>query len=444
MPNRLLSFYGDDFTGSSDVMEAMASHGVPTVLFTRQPTEAEFTPFADYSAVGLAGSSRSQSPAWMDAHLTPALTWLKSLGAAHCLYKVCSTFDSSPSVGSIGKAIEIGRAVFDQTSIPLVVGVPQLKRYTAFGTLFAAYQGGVYRIDRHPVMSCHPVTPMHEPDLSLHLARQTGTPIGLVGLDVLGRSGCNADVDRIVADTKGVVLFDVADPASQLAAGRQLIRLTPSVGSFVAGSSGVAYALLRALIETGDVSAGQRFAAVPPADRVIAMSGSVSPTSERQIRHAMRHGFAGVAVDPVRLVTDYSGESERVLAAATTALRSGQSALLYTALGPATDHSAALDAIAGARQTAGEHLGRIARALIAQNELRRVIFAGGDTSSHALGQLDIYALTTRLPLTATPGSPLCTAHSADPSLNGIDLAMKGGQVGHDDYFTMLRDGVAAI
>ena len=51
MPERLLSFYGDDFTGSSDVMEAMASRGVRTVLFTRLPTPAEFAPFADYEAI---------------------------------------------------------------------------------------------------------------------------------------------------------------------------------------------------------------------------------------------------------------------------------------------------------------------------------------------------------------------------------------------------------
>ena len=38
-------------------------------------------------------------------------TWLKALGARFCHYKVCSTFDSSPTVGNIGRAIEIGREV---------------------------------------------------------------------------------------------------------------------------------------------------------------------------------------------------------------------------------------------------------------------------------------------------------------------------------------------
>jgi 3-oxoisoapionate kinase len=63
---------------------------------------------------------------------------------------------------------------------PLVVGAPQLKRYTAFGHLFAGYQGQTYRIDRHPVMSRHPVTPMDEADLRIHLARQTDLPVDLV------------------------------------------------------------------------------------------------------------------------------------------------------------------------------------------------------------------------------------------------------------------------
>jgi uncharacterized protein YgbK (DUF1537 family) len=89
----------------------------------------------------------------------------------------------------------------------------------------------------------------------------------------------------------------------------------------------------------------------------------------------------------------------------------------------------------------GQGLGQIARACISTCGLKRAILAGGDTSSHALGELDIFALTTRFPMTATPGSPLCTAASDDPSLDGLEIAMKGGQVGGDDYFTSLRDGM---
>ena len=59
MPELLLSYYGDDLTGSTDVMEALASRGVPTVLFTQSPTPEQRARFGDVRAIGLAGSSRS-------------------------------------------------------------------------------------------------------------------------------------------------------------------------------------------------------------------------------------------------------------------------------------------------------------------------------------------------------------------------------------------------
>ncbi len=142
-PELRLSFYGDDLTGSTDAMEALSSRGVPTVLFTRQPDAGQLARFAGVRAIGLAGTSRSQTPAWMEAHLAPALAWLHGLRAGLCHYKVCSTFDSSPAIGSIGKAIELGGQVFGQAMVPLVVGAPQLKRYTAFGNLFAGFRGEV-------------------------------------------------------------------------------------------------------------------------------------------------------------------------------------------------------------------------------------------------------------------------------------------------------------
>jgi 3-oxoisoapionate kinase len=41
--------------------------------------------------------------------------------------------------------------------------------------------------------------------------------------------------------------------------------------------------------------------------------------------------------------------------------------------------------------------------------LKRVVIAGGDTSGHALGALDIYALTVAGPIQGAPGVPLCRA-----------------------------------
>ena len=79
--NLLLTFYGDDFSGSTDVMEALSVHGVPSVLFLAPPTGSDLARFPECRAVGLAGTSRSESPEWMDDNLPAAFSTLRDLGA---------------------------------------------------------------------------------------------------------------------------------------------------------------------------------------------------------------------------------------------------------------------------------------------------------------------------------------------------------------------------
>ncbi|KAB0570697.1 four-carbon acid sugar kinase family protein [Brucella pituitosa] len=440
----LLSYYGDDLTGSTDVMEAMASNGVDTVLFMNVPDEALLSRFSHCKAIGLAGTSRSETPEWMQENLTPAFNWLKSLNAAIAHYKVCSTFDSAPHVGNIGKAVEIGKATFDQAYVPLIVGAPQLKRYTSFGNLFAAYQGETYRIDRHPVMSCHPVTPMHEADLRVHLAQQTVLKAVLADLATLSATDADDRVNAIVKNADGMLLFDVDSHESQLQAGEQLWRLRARKGWFVAGSSGVEYALLAAWAKAGLIGAKKEFPLPGKADRIAVVSGSVSPTTERQIRHATASGFTGIDLNPLDLLGENGNQAiEAAIADGQKALQHGNSVILNTALGPSADRGTEIDRIAGSRHKLARSLGFILRSLVERERLTRAVIAGGDTSSHALRELHVDALTTLLPLPQTPGSPLCTAHGAHAATNGLQIALKGGQVGSDGYFSQIRDGLAA-
>jgi uncharacterized protein YgbK (DUF1537 family) len=400
---RLLSYYGDDFTGSTDVMEALSLAGVKTALFTRMPQPEEYDKFSSFEAIGLAGNSRSQTPVWMDENLPAIFRWLKNLNAQYIHYKTCSTFDSSPSIGSIGRAIEIAQREFNETKTPLIIGSPRLKRYTFANHLFADYQNEIYRIDRHPVMQHHPVTPMTESDVLLHLAKQ---------------SDCQ------------VQHLNVWDEISLHAAGNALIK---SPCKFLVGSSGVQSALLSALKLKNQKP---NFENLQKIDRILVVSGSVSPSTARQIERALLRGFHGIKVDPVQLIADDT-EKQRIISAATSILERNASPLIYTAHGPASDRGGELD---GKRIELSNRLGQIAGQLIKSQNLKRVIFAGGDTSSHALGALDIHALTLRLPLHDTPGSPICLTHSTDAAFNHLEIALKGGQVGGDDYFVKLRDG----
>ena len=58
MTDLLLTYYGDDFTGSTDALEALTLGGVPAVLFLEPPTRAVLaTQFPGVRAVGVARSS---------------------------------------------------------------------------------------------------------------------------------------------------------------------------------------------------------------------------------------------------------------------------------------------------------------------------------------------------------------------------------------------------
>jgi uncharacterized protein YgbK (DUF1537 family) len=123
-------------------------------------------------------------------------------------------------------------------------------------------------------------------------------------------------------------------------------------------------------------------------------------------------------------------------------LPQGRSVVFYTALGPESHIGSEIDKHKGARHALGRALGRVERTLIEQAGLARAVIAGDNTSSHAPRQLEIFALTTRLPLPTTPGSPLCVAHSHYSAFDGLEIGLKSGQVGDDDYFFKIWDGAA--
>ncbi len=431
-----LSYYGDDFTGSTDVMEALSAGGVETVLFTSIPDPSRLERFSAFKAIGLAGTSRSQSPEWMSEAMPASFSWLRGLGARFCHYKVCSTFDSAPDRGSIGRALELGLKIFGQERTAIVVGAPQLRRYTFFGNLFAAYQDKIHRIDRHPVMSRHPATPMNEADLVKHLEKQTPLPIANVSPETLPDLADRLETGEDYPPNISL-LFDVFDHASQQAVGAFLDANASRLGPFVVGSSGMEYALLHAWGKSGKRPSRPNFRPLEAHPRIAVVSGSCSPTTERQIDHALQRSFRGVQVEYAPLVSGMGleNEFERVLDLGSAALAEGSSALLYTAKGAA---STEMQNTAGDPDRVGRTLGRLLAKLREMHDLKRVVVAGGDTSSHALNELGIYALTLRYPLAATPGSPMCHGHLENGQK--IEIALKGGQIGDDAYFSSLRDG----
>lgn len=438
---RLLAYYGDDFTGSTDVMEAFTFAGLPTVLFLEQPDEARLARFDGYRGVGLAGTARSRSAEWMSRELLPVFEWLEGLGAPVTQYKICSTFDSSPRVGSIGRALDLAQDTFRVPYVPVVVGAPVLRRYQVFGNLFAMAQGATHRLDRHPTMSRHPVTPMDEADLGRHLARQTDRSIGLLDILALRDDRPREVLERLIDEQQpGIVLFDVLDEASLRTVGELIWSGRRGGRTFTVASSGLQYALVAHWCATGQLQEPQPPTGPGEVDRLVVVSGSCAPATEAQIRWACEHGYAGRALDPRDLVESPAAVEDAVRWAVSE-LEGGRSPVVYTALGP--DDAAIVRAgdDAGDFDTRlGERLGRILRQTLRASGVRRAVVCGGDTSGRVGEQLGVYALTAWMPV--APGSPLCRGHADDPDLDGVAIALKGGQVGQPEYFEQVRQGGA--
>jgi uncharacterized protein YgbK (DUF1537 family) len=446
----LLAFYGDDFTGSTDAMEALALSGLRTVLFLSPPTP-DFVrqKFPDLRCIGVAGTSRAMSPAEMDQQLDPVLRELWASGAPLTQYKVCSTFDSAPEVGSIGHVADLARQkLVPGQTISVLAGAPPLRRYTVFGNHFAAAGDEVYRLDRHPTMSRHPVTPMHEADLRAHLSHQTKATVGLMSLPEL--AGDEASVDARHAQRLGakpdLLLYDCADEQSMRTVGRLMWQQAQRAQHFAIGSSGVEYALAAHWRASGVIPATRAtFPPVSPVKQLLVVSGSASPMTAQQIEWAGQHGFDCLRAPTEDFCRPQTAEStsRALFERALGALSGGRSVVVYTAAGPddpsirATREGLA----AGSGNTAkvlGSALGRLARDLLSRTGLRRVVVAGGDTSSYATQELGLYGLEMLAEL--TPGAPLCRGYSEDPRFDGLEIALKGGQMGKADYFGLARGG----
>jgi uncharacterized protein YgbK (DUF1537 family) len=453
MNDFVLTYYGDDLTGSTDVMEVLEWGGVPTVLFLEPPDAATIHQrFPHARAVGVAGISRTMSPQEMDGHLPASFDALKALGANYFHYKVCSTFDSSPTVGSIGRAAEIALQVFDAQFTPMMVGAPNLRRYVAFSNLFARVDEITYRLDRHPTMSKHPITPMNESDIRLHLGQQTN--LSIAALNVLQMARSSTEVEQyfreLVDDGAQVIVFDTIDDSHLYTIGRLIWSLQSENPVVLVGSSGFQYALTHFWHTEGIVEKPPVKHAVAPVDQLIVMSGSAAPATAEQITWAINAGFVPIRLDSVSLVDPATVDSYRaaVITEALDVLATGRNIVLFSAQGSddtaIAQTKAHLERLGLASANLGSLLGLqqgiIVRELLEKTGLRRVAVCGGDTCSYAARQLGIFALQAVIPV--APGAPLCRASSDNPAFDGLEIALKAGQVGKPNYFESILRGTA--
>jgi uncharacterized protein YgbK (DUF1537 family) len=416
-------FVADDLTGAADVLAQSHRYGLEAVLVIG---DAPLPPDAD--VVGIAGPSRSLAGEAFDNLVRRDLAGIAPLNLEVLLYKVCSTFDSSTTVGSIGRGIQLLHEQYPlHGPIPVVPAQPGFGRYTAFSNHYATYAGKTYRLDRHPVMSRHPSTPMAEADLRQVLAEQLGSAqepdaIHLPAYDNGTFKDAWADRRRDLGAQAFVV--DAVDEHHMDAVAEALTREEHGHGpSIVVGSGGIMAALARSVSEHAPRTPGPQ----RPSGPVLAVSASASSTTAEQINDALTNGWEDVPV-PAELLQRHDPAAVAALdERVSVALRSGRNVVVHTTRGAADPRYGAgtpLDA-----GYVGALIGGIAARMARAGLTRDIAVCGGDTSSHALIAMGVRQL--RVSDQFVTAGPILQADGAS-AVAGCRLVLKGGQVGPTD------------
>ncbi|MBB2842013.1 UNVERIFIED_ORG: uncharacterized protein YgbK (DUF1537 family) [Rhizobium etli] len=435
-------FYGDDFTGSSENLAQLHRSGVKGKLYLARPSvEKAMEDSRSYDVLGFAGTARALSLAELDQELDSAFSIMSTLDSPFIQYKICSTFDSSPTVGSFGAVLARAEVHFGKRDVPVLAATPDFGRYTCFGNHFARFAGGIERLDRHPSMSHHPRTPMHEADLRMHLATQTTKEFDNVALPtVRNRSAMEERVSASFQDGAGVI-FDGLENADIAAIADLLWTRSLKQPIFALAAQGLAQQLGILWARLGLLSPTKTVKTeITRVENLLVLSGSCALQTGRQIAAAEAAGWKLVHLDVSKIESDEHAAvvAREAALKAIEGLDRGRPTIIYTARGES-------GRVAGGDVPA-ERLGAIycdvARAVRRVISLPRIVFSGGDSSSYAVRTIGAEALEIAV-FDEVQNCHVCRLDApGDADIDGLEVMLKGGQVGADDFFLRAKAGTA--
>ena len=412
-----LGCIADDYTGASDLANTLTRAGLRTVQTIGVPASDLALPQVDAVVVSL--KSRSIEAELAVARSRAAETWLRSRGAAHILFKICSTFDSTDK-GNIGPVMDALRADSGDTIVLVTPAFPETGRTVYMGNLFV----GSVPLNESPLKD-HPLNPMHDSNLVRVLARQSKTRIGLVELATVTRGvdAVRARLADLASKGAGAAIIDAVFDRDLETIGAVALDHRLSVGA-----SGIGLGLARSLAGRGAGRPIEVSPEKPVGGPAACLAGSCSQATLGQIASAEKI-MPVLHLDPDQIVKG-KDEGRRALAWARERLGSGP---ILIASSAAPDQVAGLQARHG-RDTAGhaieQAMADLAEGLV-QAGVRRLVVAGGETSGAVVDRLQIPGFLVGAEIAA--GVPVLRAVGAKPG--DMLLALKSGNFGGTEFFS---------
>ncbi|GAN47840.1 3-oxo-tetronate kinase [Methylobacterium radiotolerans] len=420
-----LGCVADDYTGASDLANTLTKAGLRTIQTIGVPEAGRALPEADTVVVAL--KSRSIPADQAVARSREAERWLRARGAAHVMFKVCSTFDSTDA-GNIGPVMDALRADAGETVALVTPAFPETGRSVYQGNLFV----GSVPLNESPLKD-HPLNPMRDANLVRVLGRQSRSPVGLIDTATVARGAeaVAARLDALAQEGKGAAIADAIFDSDLEVLGRAILDRKFSVGA-----SGLGLGLARALAADGRGTRDAAGAAVgePVGGASACLAGSCSQATLQQVA-AAEAIMPVLRLDPARLLAGDDVVAE-ALAFAEERLSSGPVLIATSAPPEAVRALQAAHGVDAAGHAIEAALAAIAEGLVARG-VRRLVVAGGETSGAVVDRLGLTAFLLGPEIAA--GVPvLRTAGRPEPML----LALKSGNFGGADFFGRALDMMA--
>jgi uncharacterized protein YgbK (DUF1537 family) len=418
-----LGIVADDNTGATDAAGMLTECGARTLLICgAMPSNAEFEA---YDAVVIGTQSRSIDPQSAYRRVAEVVRLFLSAGARKIQLKYCSTFDSTPA-GNIGPSLD---AALDALGLDWAVVAPALP-----GLGRTTYQGYHFVGDQllsESAMRNHPLNPMTDGNIVRWLKAQTKRTVTLAPLAVVrqGSAALAQFIARRVVQGASYIVVDAIDDGD-LAVAAEATATSP----FVSGASGITAALARMLFPgRPPLSFADRLARIPRTTAVIA--GSTSESSRAQNAMASQNGFHEISIAGPQILLGKVSPQE-VAQAAAEHLARGEHVLVSSKVESCADveQTQKLGAELGltAIQTGvviARFLAEVARQLVENPCLGRLIVAGGETSCFVCDSTGISRLEVGLPL--DPGVPYCFPLGLSRDLL---VVLKSGNFGDKDLY----------
>ncbi|KAA0697969.1 four-carbon acid sugar kinase family protein [Neorhizobium sp. P12A] len=419
-PGLVFGVIADDLTGGLELASMLVARGIPTSLSVGIEMPADIR-----TAHVIALKSRVAPVEDAVRSTLAALDILLDRGARQIFFKYCATFDSTPG-GNIGPCAE---AIMERLRTDQAFFVPALCETRR--TVYQGHMFGGEELLGESSKRFDPLTPMTDSNLVRVLQGQSRRSVGLIDYTVVDRG---PDAIRSNAQDQaaraGKSLF-IADTLYEhhLAA---LARASADM-RFLTGNSSVTAHLPPIWLERGLVEQASAIRLAPVDGPGAVLVGSVAPQSAAQLKR-----FSATSpVCTVDIARAYAGHDlvEEARRFAVSAIASGGNFAISTAL---PQHRIDELQSAHGRLELGARaegiLSEIAKVIVLELGVRRLVVAGGETSGaivRALGIRDLQPGPYR-----EPGFSRAVATEPFP----IALMLKSGKLGSIDLFaTALED-----